>query len=165
MSVSELELQDNVSIELGSVTLAEHSNLFKLEPLSLFPYEKKDSVWVSVTIERNLGISVLSRTIYTGFDFVSDVGGLSGFLLGFLAMIVGAWNYNSFDNRMISQLYRIQHKSIPKKSMPIKVSRWPQCKALLCSIFPFRCKCWKCCRKSRYELAMEGARDGLGQEI
>ena len=115
MSVSELELQDEETIELGSITLKEHSNLFKLEPLSLFPYEKKDNVWVSVTIERNLGLSVLSRTLYTGFDFVSDVGGLSGFLLGFLAMIVGAWNHNSFDNRMVSHLYRIRHHKIPKK--------------------------------------------------
>ena len=165
MSVSELELQDEETIELGSITLKKHSNLFKLEPLSLFPYEKKDNVWVSVTIERNLGLSVLSRTLYTGFDFVSDVGGLSGFLLGFLAMIVGAWNHNSFDNRMVSHLYRIRHDKIPKKNTSIKVSRWPQCKDLLFSKFPLRCSKFKCCEKSRYDKALEDARNSLGQEI
>ena len=44
----------------------------------------------------------LSRTIYTIFDFVSDVGGLSGFLYGFFTIIAGIWNYNSFDNAMAS---------------------------------------------------------------
>lgn len=85
---------------MGQVTLDEQDNLFKLEPLSLFPYEKKDNVWVSVTLERNLGISELNRTIYTGFDFISDVGGLSGSLAGGFAIFIAIWNYNSFDNTM-----------------------------------------------------------------
>jgi len=65
-----------MSIELGDVTLHEESGLFKLDPLSLLPYEKKDDVWVSVTLERGLGLTEYSRTTYTGFDFISDVGGL-----------------------------------------------------------------------------------------
>ena len=105
INVSNLELQDEITFELGDVTLNEQEGLFSLQPLSLYPYEKKDNVWVSITLERNLNMKELQRTLYNGFDFVSDVGGLSGFLLGFFGIIVGIWNYNSFDNTMASQLF------------------------------------------------------------
>ena len=76
-----------------------------MQPLSLMPYEKKDKVWVSITLERSLHIKELQRTTYNTFDFVSDVGGLSGALLSFFTIIVGMWNFNSLDNTMASQLY------------------------------------------------------------
>ena len=56
MSVSNLYLQDSLEIELGDVTLHQETGLFSLDPLSLYPYEKKDNVWVSVTLERNLDL-------------------------------------------------------------------------------------------------------------
>ena len=89
-------------MELGSVTVREEEGLFTIQPKSLLPYEKKDSVWLSISLERSLHMKELSRTIYTAFDFVSDVGGLSGFMLGTFTIIVGIWNYNSFDNTMAS---------------------------------------------------------------
>ena len=73
-------------------------------------------------MERNLGITSLSRTIYTAFDFVSDVGGLSGFLLSFFTIIIRIWNFNSFDNIMASKLYRFAkapHEPGADKTMPI----------------------------------------------
>ena len=56
MSMSNLYLQDGLEIELGDVTLYQEKGLFMLEPKSLYPYEKRDSVWVSVTLERNLDL-------------------------------------------------------------------------------------------------------------
>ena len=102
VSISNLTLQDYVVVELGRVTMEEHEGLFTLKQLTPLPYEKKNNVWVSVTIERDLDMRELERTIYTAFDFVSDVGGLSGFLFGFSAIIVRYWNQNSFDDNIAS---------------------------------------------------------------
>ena len=59
MSMSNLYLQDGLEIELGDVTLYHEKGLFMLDSKSLYPYEKKDSVWVSVTLERNLDLMEL----------------------------------------------------------------------------------------------------------
>ena len=125
-------------------------------------------MWVSITLERNLGISELSRTIYTGFDFVSDVGGLSGFLLGFFAIIVSAWNFNSFENTMASHLYRVSnapHEPGPDKTKPFTLGNSPNCKDCGRMCLPTFCFKCKCCRPSRYDKALERAREQLGQEV
>ena len=56
LSVKDIELQDNIGIELGSITRDNLSNLFMIEPIRQFSYERKDNVWVAITIERNLSI-------------------------------------------------------------------------------------------------------------
>ena len=81
VNVADLYLQDNLNIELDELTLDVRKGLFKLEQITTYPYEKKDNVWISVTVERNLAMTEFERTIYTGFDFLSDVGGLSGILV------------------------------------------------------------------------------------
>ena len=82
--------------------------LFKLEQMGAWPYEKDDNVWVSVNIERDLNMNAFERTVYTSFDFLSDVGGLSGILVSGLWIFVNAWNYNSFDNYMVSNLFKMK---------------------------------------------------------
>ena len=55
-TVSNLELQDNISVDLGTVTVTKRNGLHKIEELGHRPYEKKNNVWVAITFERNLGI-------------------------------------------------------------------------------------------------------------
>ena len=55
---------------------------------------------------------MISRSIYTGFDFLSDIGGLEGLLVQILAVVVGWYNYNLFDNMMVSRLYRMKQKDL-----------------------------------------------------
>lgn len=104
----ELELKDNLSIDLNELTQIEKDGLFKLEQLQDRPYEKEDDVWVSVTIERSLTTIAFERQVYNMFDFLSDVGGLSGILVYGLAIFVKAWNYNRFDNFMVTNLYKMK---------------------------------------------------------
>ena len=54
--------------------------MMRIRTEHFFPYEKKDNIWVSVTVERDLGRTDYDRTFYTGFDLLSDVGGLYGVL-------------------------------------------------------------------------------------
>lgn len=78
------------------------------------PYEKDDHVWLSLTIERSLNMQFVERTVYTGFDFLSDVGGLSGILVSALVVFVNAWNYAAFDNYMVTNLYKMKEPDDPK---------------------------------------------------
>ena len=39
---------------------------------------------------------------------LSDVGGLSGLFVTVFAMLAGIWNFNSFDNFMVSRLFKIK---------------------------------------------------------
>ena len=82
--------------------------LFKFEQMGAWPYEKDDNVWVSVNIERDLNMNAFERTVYTSFDFLSDVGGLAGILISGLWVFVNAWNYNSFDNYMVTNLFKMK---------------------------------------------------------
>ena len=58
------------------------------------PYEWDDSNWLSVTIEMDLSRVDYSRTRYTAFDLLSDVGGLSGMLASIFSVFMAAWNFN-----------------------------------------------------------------------
>ena len=137
-------------IELDEVTLDVKKGLFKLEQITTYPYEKKDNVWVSVTVERNLDLTEFNRTIYTGFDFLSDVGGLSGILMSFLAIIVGAWNFNSFENNMASNLFKFRRRGDKKDpGTPLKPSVMPNFFYFILNCIPQKCHC--CKRSSKNE--------------
>ena len=71
------------------------------------PYEKFDNTWISVTIEMGLNLILYERQVYTLFDMLSDIGGLSGMLVAFTSLMLATWNYNSFDNFMVSRLFKI----------------------------------------------------------
>ncbi len=64
-------------IMLNDLTLEEYEDLFKLNKAELRPYEWKDNVWVSVTVEVDFDLIVIERKIYTLFALLSDIGGLS----------------------------------------------------------------------------------------
>ena len=72
------------------------------------PYEWKDNVWVSVTVEIDLDLTVIERKVYTLFASLSDIGGLSQILAIFASIILSIWNYNSFDNMMVAQLFKVK---------------------------------------------------------
>lgn len=90
---------------LNDFTVNEEEDLFSLRQYPVLPYEKPDNTWISVTIEMDFSLQTYERTLYTLFDMLSDIGGLSGILIAILALIVSAWTYNSFDNAMVRDLY------------------------------------------------------------
>ena len=97
-----------MTIMLNDLTLIEKRNLFTINRKAIWPYEKKDNVWVSVTIEVDLNLTVIERKIYTLFDLLSEIGGLSQILAIIVTAIVACWNYNSFDNMMVTNLFKAQ---------------------------------------------------------
>jgi len=51
-------------------------------------------VQVDVTVEMDLNLTIVFREGYTVLDWISDIGGMQGMLLGLLAAFVAFWNYN-----------------------------------------------------------------------
>ena len=81
-------------------------DLFKLTEQKVMPYEKKDNSWIMVTVEMDLDQVMYSRSRYTIFDLLSDVGGLQGIFYSVFAILMSAWNYNSLDNYMVKHLFK-----------------------------------------------------------
>ena len=78
--MTNLELHDNDIMMLDELTWNKHEDLFKMIQKPRIPYEKRESFWCMVTIERELAVKHYERRLYTTFNMLSDVGGLSGFL-------------------------------------------------------------------------------------
>ena len=101
---------------------------------------------------------------------LSEVGGLTALLYLIFGSVVSAWNFNSFDDLMVSRLFKIKKPAEEinpdfdffKKSDYIKLYDSPNCKEWLISLIPTKCIC---CTKNRREIAMEKAREKLNKEV
>ena len=82
-------------------------DLFSLQKKEVMPYEKFDNTWVSVTFEMDLSLITYERNVFTLFDMLSDIGGLSGILMTTFGVFTALWNYNAFDNMMASSLFKV----------------------------------------------------------
>jgi hypothetical protein len=104
-----LELRDDKTINLEALTMLEYDQLFTIKKKAIIPYEYADHdvVWVSVTFERSLSLWTYERDAYTLLDLFSDVGGFQGLLISFCAGLSVMWNFNHFENFMVSRLFKI----------------------------------------------------------
>ena len=141
-----LELQDFDTMQLDYITRIDIDSLFRIEKQEVMPYEKFDNTWISVTIERSLNMMHYERKVYTGLELLSDVGGFNGMLLLLFGVISNIWNFNNFDNFMVTRLFKIKK---PKdeldadaempyflKSDYIKIGNFPYFLELFRSLLP-----------------------------
>ena len=135
------------------------------------PYEYPDNIHLSVTLEMNLNRMEYSRSRYTAFDLLSDVGGLKGMFAELFVLFLAAWNFNAVDNYMVSRLFKMKAKDSDQihgikgksgRNVSMKMSRFPYCKDYVMSWIG----CISCCnRKNRNERAFEKAREQLEKEM
>ena len=130
---------------LDDFTLYAHDDLFKLNKAEIMPYEKQDNNWMSITIEMDTGLMTYERTVYTLFDLLSDIGGLSGILFSIFLIIVGSWNHNKFDNMLVSRLFKIRGEKTGQEDEIIN-SCLPNCTDWIFSLLPDSCIV---CKRSR----------------
>ena len=100
---------------------------------------------------------VVARAGYTFLDYLSDIGGMQGMLISGVAYFLVFWNFNYFDDWMITRLYKMKKS---KSEVDPKTSAWQNssfAKPGLCSnpadclIGFFRLRyCCKPDRKTRY---------------
>ena len=139
---------------LDSVTLIPMTGLFRLTQQTILPYERFDNTWVSVTIEMDLNMMNYERQVLTVFDMLSDIGGLTGIIATVFGILNAAWNFNAFDNFMVSRLFKLKkpkEEIVPdmpvfNQSDYIKLGKAPNCADWLLSFVP---SCCLCCKRSR----------------
>ena len=137
---------------------------FNLEPFK--SYEKDYDVQVDITIEMDLNLTVIAREGYTILDWISDIGGMQGMLLGLIAFLVAIWNYNQFQNYMVTRLYKMEKKDAREGKyenydersdfiFPCPGSNPRDC---ICDKLP---GCFQCCRSGRRDKSIDLGRQKL----
>ena len=64
-----------------------------------------------MTFEFDLDLTVIQRIGYTIPDLLSDIGGMEALILSLFNIILGFWNYNNFDNHLISKFFKLKDKN------------------------------------------------------
>ena len=155
---------------LDEVTLTNLDDLFTVRKYDVIPFEMPDKFWVSVTFEMDLNVTHIERKLYTVFDMLSDVGGLLGILTSIAVLLNAIWNYQAFDNFMVSRLFKIkkpkeeidEFTDFYSQSEYIKLSVAPNLLKWLLTFVPKPCLC---CTPSRKERALQMARHKLDKEV
>ena len=176
-----LNLQDYDTIQLDSWTQVNMMDLFKLTEQKVLPYENQDEeieTMVMVSIEMDLNRVDYSRSRYTVFDLLSDVGGLQGIFYSVFAILMTAWNFNSLDNYMVQHLFKARSETSSDKSDGSKVQKGLKGNRASSEFFPSKSLpyfkdyflSWvpdriQCCKLSRREVALNLARDRLEKEM
>ena len=127
---------------LDDLTLHPYDDLFKMNKAELRSYERKDRTWTSVTLEMDLSLKTFERSVYTLFDLLSDIGGLSGILFSFFLLMNNAWNFNKFDNMLVSRLFKLRpgdDKAPTEDLAEIDLGCMPNCCDYLLSFLPGFC--------------------------
>ena len=106
VSLTTLILQDSL-INLDQLTEHKDPSIFKVDSMPLYSYEKDYNAQFDFTIQVNLDQKIISRDGYTFLDFLSDIGGIQGMLISGVAYCLAMWNYNYFDNFMVTRLYKL----------------------------------------------------------
>ena len=99
-------MQDG-TINLDEITELNDASLFSLDSLPLRPYEKDFYTQADIYIEVNFDQRVVERDVYTFLDLLSDIGGLQGILISGISLALAFWNFNQFDNFMVSRLFKL----------------------------------------------------------
>ena len=94
---------------LDKVTQTNLEDIFTVRKYDKVPYERPyTGYWASATFEMDFDMWYIERNKYTVFDLLSDVGGLLGILTAISSIMISIWNYQNFDNFMVSRLFKIE---------------------------------------------------------
>ena len=63
---------------------------------------------MDITFELDLNRKFIMRKCYSSLELLSDLGGIIGFLMLVFSSVVICFNYNNFDNYMVSRLFKVK---------------------------------------------------------
>ena len=92
-------------MQLSSLT-AQEGSIFAIRDSKVYPYEFFDDVHAVVTFEFDLNYYEIDRSTYNLLDWLGDLGGLKEALMIIFGLIYGFVHYQSFENYLVSKLYR-----------------------------------------------------------
>ena len=63
---------------------------------------------IAITYEFDLNLYKIGRETYNFLDWLGDIGGLQSALLLFLGLVFSLFNYHTFEDHLVSELYRAE---------------------------------------------------------
>ena len=146
-------MQDKL-LNFNDLTALKDFSLFKFDQKEVISYEKDQVTQNDITIEMNLNQHLVTRSGYTALDLVSDVGGIQGIALSSMALFLVFWNYNQFDNYLVTRLYKIDSSETDHHSylVPQLLSNPKDC---IRAYLP----CCRCYKNNRLERGFVKARE------
>ena len=94
---------------MGPITEIE-GGIFNVKQNTRRPYEFDDDVHIVISYEFDLNLYRVDRDAYNILDWLGDIGGLKEALTIVLSAFIAVFNYNTFENYMVAQLYRVETK-------------------------------------------------------
>ena len=61
-------------------------------------------------------LSLLNVYEYISVYILADIGGMQGMLISWAAFVLTFWNYNYFDNFMVSRVFKIYKPNLNRES-------------------------------------------------
>ena len=101
---TELDLQD-VLIQFGHLT-EDNIDITIVKEFQTRPYEVDDDIWTSILYERDLDYHRVDREVYSILDWLGDIGGLYEAMSLICAGILYLFNFMSYDNYLVSELFK-----------------------------------------------------------
>ena len=175
MITTELELQDTYFLQLGPLTSLEGS-IFSIDANTIRPYEWPDDIHVTVSFEFNLNYFRIDRETYNTLDWLGDLGGLKEALLYMLGLLYGLIYFRSFEDYLVSKLFRPSCKQEEVSQMYNSMGKSTGKGSSILDPGKMNCflkrfyelgickKTCNCGRSRRYRLFKEG-REKLSEEI
>ena len=81
--------------------------MFTLTPMTVRSYEQDKDTQFDMTIEMNMNLKMIQRNSYSILDLLSDIGGMLGMLISGINFLLIFWNYNYFENYLVTRLFKL----------------------------------------------------------
>ena len=94
---------------MGPITEVEEA-IFNVDTQTIRPYEYFDNVHTAVVFEFDLNLYRIDREAYNLLDWLGDIGGLKEALTIILTFVFLLFNYHTFQDYLVSNLYREETK-------------------------------------------------------
>ena len=98
-------------MNLNEVTELADTSVFRFDSMPMRSYERDLDTQTEIRLEMNFDILEISRDSYKVVDFLSDIGGMQGMLMGGALLFLGFWNFNNFDNILVQKLFIVKKPS------------------------------------------------------
>ena len=104
---------------------------FEIERYDSFASSINPATSLSINFSMNMDAVKVTRSVYTFFDLLGNVGGLAGILFSIVAFLHSICKFNASENSLVEQLYQ----EAVDTDLP-KASAQSSCKEYLWSCFP-----------------------------
>ena len=106
---------------------------------------------------------LMTRSVFSFWQVLSEVGGLNGFLISIVALAVSIFTFNQDENYLAGKLYRPQSTTGEKEILNPR-KQWSLAEYLQDTL-PHCCLLLCCLRPRRKDKILSRARDSFAEEI